>query len=227
MDGNKFYTSTASGWLEVRKQAILESGGKCERCGVVYTDTKKLVGHHIDPLKGNDYSNPKKALNFSNIQVLCKTCHNQVHDRFKNNKEVIIVYGSPLSGKTSFVKANKDDDDLVVDIDALYSAVTLKEFYDKPGAIRFNVFALKNMLIDNIKTKYGSWKTAWVIGGYANKYEREKLAKDLNAELILVESTREECLLRLEKCKDHRNVFKDEWTKYINEWFDTYTPPSK
>ena len=77
------------------------------------------------------------------------------------------------------------------------------------------------MLIDNIKTRYGKWNNAWVIGGYADKYKREKLAEDLGAELVFVEVSKDECLRRLEQDEDRR-YRKDEWKKYIEKWFSEY-----
>ena len=73
--------------------------------------------------------------------------------------------------------------DLVVDMDRLYEAVSMLHVYDKPNNLFGNVIGIHNLLIDNIKTRYGKWNDAWVIGGYADRYKREKLAEDLGADI--------------------------------------------
>ena len=35
--------------------------------------------------------------------------------------------------------------------------------------LRYNVFCYKESIIDNIRTRYGGFRTAWIIGGYAKK----------------------------------------------------------
>ena len=86
--------------------------------------------------------------------------------------------------------------DIVLDIDALWQAITFQDEYVKPNNCRFNVFKLRDELLDQIKTRYGKWNDAYIIGGYPDKYERERLAQSIGAELIYCESTKEECIAR-------------------------------
>jgi hypothetical protein len=112
--------------------------------------------------------------------------------------------------------------DLVVDMDRLYAAVSLLPSYDKPDSLLANVRGVHNLLVDNIKTRYGKWDSAWVVGGYADKYKREKVANDLGAELIFCDVSKEECLRRLE-VNEERRYRKDEWKLFIEKWFEQYT----
>lgn len=111
--------------------------------------------------------------------------------------------------------------DLVVDMDQLYAAVSMLPTYDKPDNLLINVRGIHNQLVDNIRTRYGKWNNAWVIGGYADRYKREKLADDLGAELVFCDVRKDECLRRLalDAERQHR---KDEWTGYICKWFEEY-----
>jgi hypothetical protein len=127
-----------------------------------------------------------------------------------------------MSGKKRYVMDNMEDGDIVVDMDRLYQAISLKPMYDKPNNLRFNVFSIRNTLIDNIKTRYGSFRTAWIIGGYADKYQREQLARDLGSELIFIEADKEDCIYRLDYCNDYREDHKEEWKGYIEKWFEEY-----
>jgi predicted kinase len=163
------------------------------------------------------------ALNPANIQIVHKACHNQIHKRnaAKVGRQAFIVYGPPLSGKTTFVQENMMSGDLIVDIDAIFKSVSMLPAYDKPNDLLPNVRAVHNLLIDNIKTRYGKWNTAWVIGGYADRYKRDKMADELGAELVFMQTTREQCLERLKN--DYlRSKREAEWAGYINKWFDEY-----
>ena len=110
--------------------------------------------------------------------------------------------------------------DLVVDMDQLYRAISLLPDYDKPDSLFSNVIGVHNLLLDNIRTRYGKWNSAWVIGGYADRYKRDKLANDLGAELIFCDVSKDECLRRLQ-LDEERRVRADEWVRYIDKWFET------
>lgn len=115
-----------------------------------------------------------------------------------------------------------EEGDLVVDMDSLYQAVTLLPRYNKPESLKYNVFAIRNSIIDNIKTRYGGFRTAFIIGGYPRKAERERLAKQLGAELILLDVDRDTCISRLDQVNDYRADHKEEWSQYIDKWFEDY-----
>lgn len=217
-----FYAS--EDWIKLRLMIILERGTKCERCGELISNTKKLIGHHKIELTPENVHDRNISLNPEMIELVCFDCHNKEHRRFgyQGLKEVYLVYGPPMSGKKTFVEQNIQRGDLVVDMDSLYSAVSMLPPYDKPDNLFTNVIGLHSQLIDNIKTRYGKWHNAWIIGGYADKYKRERLAEDLGAELIFCDISKEECLNRLAQ-DEGRKYRQDEWEKYINKWFETYT----
>lgn len=206
----------------------MKSGGICAFCGRVFGDTSKLVVHHKDELVEGDELNLAKSLGDDNLVVVCRFCHDEHHDRFKRNKRVMIVYGAPFSGKTTFVKENKDKDDLVIDLDRILSAISLNEPYALGSeSVRQNAFAIRSLLLDHVRTRYGYWRTAWIIGGFPSLYERDRLAREYNADVVFIEATKKECLQRLAECHDNRASRKDEWVGFINEWFERYTPPSQ
>jgi len=177
-----------------------------------------LIGHHCNiELTEDNVDNINISLNPDNIEIICSKCHNKEHRRFGNKQNVYIIYGSPLSGKHTLVAELMQYGDIVLDIDALYQAITLQPEYIKPKNIRFNVFKLRDSLLDQIKTRYGQWYDAYIIGGYPDKYDRERVAKELGAELIYCDSTMQECIDRLEKSDKPRA-----WKEYIEDWWDKY-----
>ena len=213
---HKFYCSRA--WRDLSYNLKIAKGGKCERTGEIFTDLSQLIAHHKIELNESNVDNPKIALNPDNIEIISFKEHNKEHRRFGNKQNVYIVYGSPLSGKNTLVRELMQYGDIVLDMDALWQALTLQEAYIKPKNVRFNVFAVRDNILDQIKTRYGQWYDAYIIGGYPEKYERERLAKELGAELIYCESTKEECISRAIESGRPR-----QWLEYINKWFDEYT----
>ena len=103
-------------------------------------------------------------------------------------------------------------------MDALWQAVTFQQEYVKPKNVRFNIFKLRDSLLDQIKTRYGQWYDAYVISSLPDKYERERLKQELGAELLYCESTIEECLER--RMNSER---PQEWDEYIKDWWEKYT----
>lgn len=205
-------------WRDLAYRLKVERGGKCERCGFVAAmkdEWALLIGHHRIELSENNVDDPAVALNPAHVEIICLDCHNKEHRRFGHAKRAFVVWGSPLSGKTSMVRELMRRGDIVLDIDALWQAVTFQPEFSKPDNCRFNIFSLRDCLLDQIKTRMGQWYDAYVIGGYADKTERERVAATLGAELIYCESTREECL---ERCNERPDVWRD----YVNAWWDEF-----
>lgn len=213
----------STAFRELRMLLIIQRGAVCDKCGEVFTDTSKLVAHHKIEVTADNINDPRITLNPDNIGILCMRCHNAESNRFiTKSHDIYIVYGAPLSGKSTAVMHMMRRGDIVVDIDRLWQAVSLCPAYDKPNNLKYNIFAVHGLLIDNIKTRYGKFNDAYIIGGYPNKFERERLADEVNAKLIYCDTTKEECIKRLYADSDRRNV-RAEWTGYINAWFDKYT----
>ena len=219
-----FYASPA--WRNFRAGIIAERKLICEHCGKLIAKQRDAHVHHKIPLTEENYKDASIALNPENVMLVHKDCHDQIHERFAyapRGKRVFIVYGMPLSGKTTYVEERKGRLDIVLDMDSLYQAITWLPPYEKPDSLLPIVKGVYNHLLDNIKTRFGRWKTAWVIGGFADKYQRERLADELGAELVYMECTREEAISRIYECEKRRHMV-DEYTKYIDRWLERYVP---
>jgi hypothetical protein len=216
-----FYSSRQ--WVNLRLLLIIQRGPICERCGKLISNPLDLIAHHKHELTIANVNDASISLNPDNIELICLDCHNIQHKRFSVvEHSIYIVYGAPLSVKSSYVKQNMQRGDLVIDMDLIFKALSMQSVYDKPNNLLSNVFAVRNLLIDNIKTRYGKWFDCYIIGGYPIKFEREKLASELNAELIFCDATKEECISRLYNDSD-RLLYREQWSSYINKWFEQYT----
>ncbi|MEI7667447.1 MAG: hypothetical protein WCI62_00445 [Erysipelotrichaceae bacterium] len=223
-----FYKSPE--WITLRKRLMVErstpeKGLLCQKCHEPILKDPECIAHHIIELTPMNVNDVKISLNPNNILLVHHQCHNQIHERFgqESGKKVFLVYGAPLSGKTSYVKAHKKRSDLVLDLDELYQAITLLPAYDKPLELSTNVFLLRDALLDQIKTRTGKWTQAWIIGGYPLNTDRERLATSLGAELIFIQATEDECLSRLLIDLD-KLPYQVEWQRYIHDWFIKFRP---
>lgn len=217
-----FYASDI--WRDFRLGLIIERGPYCQECRELITDTKKLIGHHEVELTPENVHDHMISLNPLLVKLVCHDCHNKAHNRFgsKRQRLVYLVYGPPLAGKKSFVLEQMMRGDLVVDMDKLFEAVSFLPSYDKPNNLLSNVMGLHNLLLDNIKTRAGKWGNAWVIGGYPDRFKRERTADDLGAELVFIETPKEVCFARLD-ADPFRSSSGAEWRGYIDKWFEQHS----
>ena len=224
----KFYRSKQ--WNSLRAQlmqARTNADGQiiCARCGKPILRRYDCIGHHKIELTEENVNDYSISLNPENVELIHFKCHNMEHGRFEGfRQKVYLVYGSPCSGKTSYVDEVAEPDDLILDVDRIWDALCNDGRYNKtagksrrPHRIRANVFGVRDCIIDMIRTRTGKWRNAWVIGGYPLRTDRDRLCDLLNAEPIYCEATVEECLARCEKERPA------EWREYILEWFDTFT----
>ena len=193
----------------------------CAYCGEPIVKKYDCIGHHKIELTEENVDDVAISLNPENVELIHFKCHNKIHDRFqggftRNPQKVYIVYGSPMSGKRTWVSEQAEADDIVVDIDRLWSAVS---FSDKPSKLKSNVFLLRDTLIDQIKVRQGRWQHAYIIGGYPLSGERERLADMVGADdVIFIDTPKSVCIERA-KQKSEAMV------EYVNDWWERYTPP--
>ena len=79
-----FYTSWT--WRRCRKAFAESRRNLCERClkkGIIEPGAKDrpLEVHHKIPLTPENVTNPKISLNWDNLELLCKTCHDEERER--------------------------------------------------------------------------------------------------------------------------------------------------
>ena len=215
---DNFYKSKE--WINLLEQLKLERVDNhgnlcCEECGRPIVKKYDCIGHHEIELTEANVNDYNISLNPDNIKLIHFRCHNKIHQRFEGFKQkVYIVYGSPCSGKSTWVKSVANSDDLILDMDSIWESICISDRYHKPNRLKSNAFGIRDALLDMIKCRTGMWRNAYVIGTYPLASDRDRLSKLLGAELVFINEIKEECLSR---CKT------DEWKRYVEEWFDLYT----
>ena len=74
-----FYTSRA--WVKCARAYRKSKGGLCERCWAKGLIVPGVEVHHKIRLTPENLSDPSIALNWENLELLCKDCHLEEHHR--------------------------------------------------------------------------------------------------------------------------------------------------
>lgn len=212
-----FYKSKE--WESLKASLMIERVNKdgnliCAHCGQPITRKYDCIGHHKIELTEDNVNDYDISLNPDNIELIHFKCHNVQHERFEGfSQSVYLVYGAPCSGKTTWVNKVANADDLILDMDSIWESICKSDRYHKPKRLKANAFGIRDCIIDQIRTRQGMWRNAYVIGGYPLATDRERLCNLLNATPIYIEASLEECLERAEN---------QDWKDYIYEWFETF-----
>lgn len=190
----------------------------CEHCGKPIVRAYDCIGHHKIELTEDNVNDFNISLNPDNVALIHFKCHNEQHSRWNGFRQTVyIVYGAPCAGKRDWVERNANKDDLIIDIDSIFEMICTAKRYDKPKRLNANVFGVRDCLIDQIKTRRGKWRNAFILGGFPLQSDRQRLQTMLDAQLIYIEATEQECL--------ERSVNRpDDYREYIEEWFDCFVP---
>lgn len=218
---SSFYRSDE--WEKFR-QVIINERTKSD--GFIYDEVTNLpiikpydiILHHKIVLTEQNVNDFNISLNPDNIQIVSHATHNMIHGRFgyEGSRHIYLVYGSPCSGKSTYVKSVAGSDDLILDIDRIYQCISNNEEHIKSKRLSSYVFKIRDLILDMVKTRYGRCSNVYIIGGYPYLGEREKLCSLLGAEEIFIDVPKEECIARAKATRPN------EYIKYIDDWFATY-----
>ena len=210
----------------LRLERVNENGDLiCAHCGKPIVRAYDCIGHHVIELTEENVNDALISLNPDNVVLVHHKCHNQIHNKLgyrEDLRKIYLVYGSPLSGKSTWVNDVKRSGDLIVDIDSIWQCVSGCDKYVKDGRLNACVFGVRDTLLDMVRCRRGKWLNAYVIGGYPLISERERLCRELGATEIFIDTSKDECIRRLMENPDGRDI--DQWIKFIDEWWKRYNP---
>lgn len=215
MNTSSFYKSRE--WESFRATLMMERVNEegqliCEYCGRPILKPYDCIAHHEIELTDDNVNDFTISLNPEHIKLIHFKCHNKIHQRFIGfYQNVYLVYGSPCSGKRTWVQSNSYDDDLIVDVDRIWKMI--QKGTEKSSRLKAVVFGIRDNLIDQIRMRKGTWRNAFVIGGYPLRSDRDRLCELLRAKPIYIEATEEECLSRCD----------ESMKEYIHDWFEEHT----
>jgi predicted kinase len=132
-------------------------------------------------------------------------------------KKVYLIYGSPCSGKTTYARELAKPNDLIIDFDSILYSISGCKMFQYCKATGDIAHKVRDLLINLVKDREGNWENAYIVSCYPFEKERLKVAEELNAELIRMNTTEEECIKRLKENPNGRNI--KNWEIYIKDWF--------
>lgn len=218
---DNFYRSKE--WINFRFNVINE---RMSEDGYIYDEvTHKpilraydLILHHKTELTDENVNDYNISLNPDNIMIVSHKTHNIIHDNFNTyrRQQVFLVYGAPLSGKTSWVNENKGAGDLVVDINNIWQCVS-GEANEKNNRLKGVVFKIRDTALEAVRYRLGKWNNAYIVGGYPLQSDRERLLNEMGAREIFIDVDRATCEQRAETTSD-----PEQTKQYIAEWFERF-----
>lgn len=211
---------------ELRNNLIIERTNRngellCWKCHKPIFKKYDAIAHHKKELTMANVNDYMISMNPDNIEFVHFKCHNELEERFgyEAPQKVFFVYGSPCSGKSTFVRENACKDDLIMDMDNIWELISINARYEKPNRLKTNVFLIRDCILDMIRCRTGKWKNAYVLSSEPFIMSRLRLIDSLNAVPIHINTNKDECLSRLYNCHD-RDVKL--WEQYINKYFDNF-----
>ena len=193
--------------------------------------TQATTVDHDPPHDGT----PATFWDTSTWQSRCKPCHDSKSGREARARRVqgttlsqpgprfaipvTAVCGPPGSGKSSYVQERAKWGDLVVDVDALYGAVSGLPLYEKPDVLLPLVMEARDALIARL-SRPSQVRHAWVILGGARREDRARLTSR-GARAVVLEIEASECIRRI-ALDPRRSANWRLWEPLVREWWERY-----
>lgn len=214
-----------SKWNKVKEEALKRAGYKCEVC-----ETKGITPHvpaeevhHIIKVRDGDNST---HYNLDNLVCVCKKCHRKIEGKNKQelikylnvldstnklNAKIVIVYGPPCSGKTTYVRENMCEGDVVIDIDYIKSAILFTDIHDDISreSIEY-LFKIREFILKNPKKDSKIWLITT-----RKEYGLDDYYKGL--EIINLTKSKDEIYSMIENDDSRKN--KSKWKNIVDNWF--------
>lgn len=134
-----------------------------------------------------------------------------------------LVCGPPGSGKTSYVAARRRPGDLVLDLDAIQSALSGEPWYMAGAEILPFACQARDAVIDRLRRPH-DLRHAWIITSGPKLADRHPLAESLAASVVVLEVSAAECKLRLEADERRPLTTRLRLSEVIDGWWEAYQP---
>lgn len=195
----------------------------CVRCEKAGRTTAAQCVDHIEPVV--DGQNDPLFWDPINHQSLCWDCHTvktQTEDRGHGRSKArgtagvdgTLVYGAPCSGKNAYVKAHMAAGDIVLDVDALHTALTGLPTHDHEQTVLPFVYEARDAVRKKLE-QIGFDRQVWVIANAPTVDQRQQWRHLCRREHHVATSM----AVCLNRAKVGRPI---EWQGYVRQWFEEF-----
>lgn len=104
-------------------------------------------------------------------------------------------------------------------MDLLVSALLGEPLTEHPDyhTVIDTAMEVRELIYRSIEKRLGEWKQAFVITSSPNKRSVQELAQRLDGEIVILDTSKEECIKRIEEDKS-RNITRD--INLVEHWFN-------
>lgn len=143
----------------------------------------------------------------------------------ETRQKAFLVCGPPSSGKTTFVRDRMRDGDLVLDVDALFSAISFQSLHCRTNEKKLLRYALecRDAIIETAVLDGSNRPQFWFILGGADPIQRKRYQELFNAEVHVLAIAREVCIRRAENDPNRRKQI-DRIKEVIAQWWHEFEP---
>lgn len=134
-----------------------------------------------------------------------------------------VIAGPPGSGKTTWAKQNARRGDAIVDVDALFAALSGRALYDKPENLLPLVLAVRDTAVAHLADGWS--RDAYVITADGRRDVMQQLREQLGAELIVLEVDAVTCKQRLSD--DPQRDSTTDWAALVDKWWRLYADDNR
>lgn len=150
--------------------------------------------------------------------TVCEPCRHKQRRRrtpAPAGAATVLVWGPPCGGKNTYVNRHKAPGDMVVDFDAVITALGGAGGHDQPAALRPFAFDCIDAVMARLASGNHIVTRTWVILSAPARVDRDPFR---TGDLVA-------CVPDIDVCKDRAARERPaEWLGYIDNWFAKYEP---
>lgn len=136
-----------------------------------------------------------------------------------DGKAVFVINGPPGAGKTTWALQKMTPGDMLIDLDYLCAALGgTNDLYNDHAPVLGPALAMQETLYQAIEQRKGEWQSAYVVTASADKNAVAALAHRLGAQLVMLDTPLDECIVRINNDK-RRNGKQALFTDLAKQWY--------